>query len=159
LKDEIKAGGRIKNNVSHIDLMPTILDLLGVPSPDGMQGTSLAKTLIGGGEPEQNSIYMESLIHKLEQRQGIEVRGLVQNNWKFILTQEEHDGQKTINKELYDLDSGETADLSSKEKGRVADMEKNLMGWMQKLEHERAKPSSLEMSEETKEKLKSLGYL
>ncbi|MBI5184634.1 MAG: sulfatase [Nitrospinae bacterium] len=164
MKDKIKAGSKIINPVSHIDVMPTILDLLGVPSTEGIQGRSLAKAILAGEDLENKPIYMESLSHKLEKPEGIDVRGLVRDNWKFILTNEEHGGKKTIRKELYDLDSGgggggENADLSLKEAGRAAEMDKKLSGWVEKLEHEGAKPNPLKISEETRQKLKSLGYL
>ncbi len=43
----IEAGRRIGEPVGLIDLMPTILDLVGVPVPSGVQGRSLAALLLG----------------------------------------------------------------------------------------------------------------
>jgi len=48
--------------VSQIDLMPTILELLGLPIPEQVQGRSL-KDLILGKEPDQpeGEAFLESL--------------------------------------------------------------------------------------------------
>jgi arylsulfatase A-like enzyme len=49
----IPAGQRLSQTVSMIDVLPTILDLVGSPMPDVMQGQSLAPLLLGeeGWEP------------------------------------------------------------------------------------------------------------
>jgi len=46
----IAAGRRIGVPVAHIDLMPTILDLLGVAQPPALEGLSLASLLRGSGD-------------------------------------------------------------------------------------------------------------
>lgn len=45
-------GTVISNVVETIDLMPTLLELAGVASPEGLQGRSLAATVREGSEPE-----------------------------------------------------------------------------------------------------------
>lgn len=49
----IEAGQRFSQPVSMIDMLPTILDLVGLPMPEIMQGQSLAPLLLGkeGWEP------------------------------------------------------------------------------------------------------------
>ncbi len=49
----IPAGQRLSQTVSMIDVLPTILDLVGLPMPEVMQGQSLAPLLLGeeGWEP------------------------------------------------------------------------------------------------------------
>ncbi len=49
----IPAGQRLNQTVSMIDVLPTILDLVGLPMPEVMQGQSLAPLLLGekGWEP------------------------------------------------------------------------------------------------------------
>lgn len=44
----IQGGRRIEQDVSMIDVLPTILDLAGLPAPDVLQGRSLAPVLRGG---------------------------------------------------------------------------------------------------------------
>jgi arylsulfatase A-like enzyme len=45
---EIQGGRRIEQDVSMIDVLPTILDLAGLPAPEVAQGRSLAPILRGG---------------------------------------------------------------------------------------------------------------
>jgi arylsulfatase A-like enzyme len=46
----IAAGQRIGVPVAHVDLMPTILDLLSIPQPPALEGLSLASLLRGSGD-------------------------------------------------------------------------------------------------------------
>ncbi len=46
-----KTSKRVKGPVSHIDLMPTLLDLMGQPVPDHLQGRSLQPLLQQNGTP------------------------------------------------------------------------------------------------------------
>ncbi|MFT6831180.1 MAG: arylsulfatase A-like enzyme [Planctomycetota bacterium] len=53
------AGERIEEPVSNIDVMPTLLDLLGLPAPDGIEGVSLAR-LLAGEALERGPIFSEA---------------------------------------------------------------------------------------------------
>jgi arylsulfatase A-like enzyme len=56
----ITAGQRIHGPVvSMIDVLPTILDLVGLPLPEVMQGQSLAPVLLGQGEWEPRPVIFE----------------------------------------------------------------------------------------------------
>jgi arylsulfatase A-like enzyme len=46
----IPAGQRIGVPVAHVDLMPTILDLLGIAPPPNLEGLSLAGLIRGNGD-------------------------------------------------------------------------------------------------------------
>jgi tetratricopeptide (TPR) repeat protein len=54
-------GRRVKDVVQHIDLVPTILDLVKAPLPWGLHGRSLKPLLEGTGRPAPVSVYSESL--------------------------------------------------------------------------------------------------
>jgi arylsulfatase A-like enzyme len=43
----IAPGQRLRHPVSLIDMLPTVLDLVNIPEPDGLQGQSLAPLLLG----------------------------------------------------------------------------------------------------------------
>jgi arylsulfatase A-like enzyme/Tfp pilus assembly protein PilF len=77
-----------QNNVAHVDLVPTILDLVGVPIPEGLEGRSLA-----GPVPADRTLYFEALDAYLT-RGWAPLKGIVQGGWKFIDLPEA---------ELYDL--------------------------------------------------------
>ncbi len=44
-------AGVVDQNVELVDVMPTVLELAGVPGPTGMQGTSLLPLIEGAGQP------------------------------------------------------------------------------------------------------------
>jgi arylsulfatase A-like enzyme len=53
------AGSRIEGRFSQIDLVPTLLDLLGEPVPAGLQGTSWADVLRGEAALADNDVFFE----------------------------------------------------------------------------------------------------
>lgn len=62
------AAGRTDRLVSHVDLVPTLLDLLGRPIPDGVQGVSFADALHGaGGARPREAVFGEKNWHDPQQ--------------------------------------------------------------------------------------------
>ncbi|SEE84075.1 sulfatase family protein [Ruania alba] len=58
------AGPRTENGlVSHIDVVPTILNLLEIPVPDHVQGQSIARSLCDGAPPERREVFLEKTYH------------------------------------------------------------------------------------------------
>ena len=55
---EIEGGRRVERPVSMIDVLPTVLDLLGMPPPEVAQGQSLA-TLLRGGEQRLRPVVLD----------------------------------------------------------------------------------------------------
>jgi choline-sulfatase len=103
---------KIEARRSHIDLAPTMLELLGVPVPDGFQGKSLVPELFGA-EPESREPILTELA---EDSHNPPRRALIAGDWKII---EFERGRHA----LYDLskDPGETRDLAS---ARPKDLER-----------------------------------
>lgn len=60
----IEAGKRDAGAVSLVDLMPTVLSLLGLPAPEGLDGRDLSSRLRPGGAPKrgdlQRAVFAES---------------------------------------------------------------------------------------------------
>lgn len=54
-----KASLRIPDPVSQVDLVPTLLDLMGQPIPDGLQGVSLRRQLEEGGRDAPRDVFVE----------------------------------------------------------------------------------------------------
>jgi arylsulfatase A-like enzyme len=61
------AGGRADRLVSHVDVVPTLLDLVGVEVPAAVQGVSFADRLGGGGGPVRTAVYSEKNWHDPDQ--------------------------------------------------------------------------------------------
>ncbi|MFO7179440.1 MAG: sulfatase [Pseudomonadota bacterium] len=94
---------RIEQRRSHIDLAPTILELMKVPVPDGMQGKSLVPELYGA-EPESRE---PILVELAEDSHNPPRRALISGRYKII-----DFGRNRF--ELYDLeaDPGEEKNLA-----------------------------------------------
>ncbi len=141
--------GRVEENVCHIDIFPTVCDLLGLPRPPYLQGLSLLPAINGQGRPPLASrpIYFESL-SPYYTRGWAPLRGFIEGSRKFI---------DLPLPELYDLkaDFGETRNLAGKdvarERAELAGLVKSGSGG------EGAARSRLDAS--SREKLQSLGYV
>ena len=55
----IQGGQRFDTPVSMIDVMPTLLELVGLPPPDKVQGRSLAPALLGLGDLEPRPVILD----------------------------------------------------------------------------------------------------
>ena len=56
---EIEGGRRFEEPVSMIDVLPTVLELVGLPRPEVLQGQSLAKLLTGGGRQRLRPVILD----------------------------------------------------------------------------------------------------
>ncbi len=54
-----KEGRRVKGPVSQIDVVPTLLDLLGQPVPDHLEGDSLRDLLLGERADRESAVFIE----------------------------------------------------------------------------------------------------
>lgn len=89
---------RINSIVQHIDIFPTILDLLGETSPPNIDGKSLVPVIIGKKKEIRQFSYFEDLTHrKLEIPKSARRRGIRMGKYKYIHT------LKGENKELYSI--------------------------------------------------------
>jgi choline-sulfatase len=60
-ESNVGAGRRIPDLVQHVDMMPTILDLVKAPVPDNLRGRSLKPLLEDTGSLQAQSVYAEAL--------------------------------------------------------------------------------------------------
>lgn len=121
-------GGKIiEDQVRNIDIMPTLLDLLGIRAykkvATQMKGLSLISLMRGGHfnlEAFSETDY-RLFTHKRSMR--------TYDGWKFIYTME------TGQRELYNLkkDAGELNNLSEKEKRIAYEMEQRLFEWLKSM--------------------------
>jgi arylsulfatase A-like enzyme/Flp pilus assembly protein TadD len=141
--------GRIEENVCHIDIFPTVCDLLGLARPAYLEGVSLLPLLQGKGLTSLASrpIYFESL-YAYYRRGWAPLRGFIEGTKKFI---------DLPLPEVYDLkaDFGEARNLAgkdlSRERARLAELIKSGSS------PETAVRPRLDAA--AREKLQSLGYV
>jgi arylsulfatase A-like enzyme/Flp pilus assembly protein TadD len=103
---DLPAGLVVPSRVRLIDIMPTILAILGMPVPPGVRGTSLLPYVRGRIKADLPS-YIETYYPR-ENYGWSELRGLIDGPWKYILAP---------TPELYDLarDPREEKNLASAE--------------------------------------------
>jgi len=165
-----KIGQRVEEQVQLIDLPMTVLYFLNIKAPEQMNERSLLSLIIGsprGSEPAYALSYTtrglkrlrtkeeRSLWKKKSRFQRVTLESLrVDNEWKIIVR---NDGRT----ELYSLknDKKEQNDLKEIEQLVLEDLKKELMEESSTLKHLTPKQEKLELSPDTRNKLRALGYL
>ena len=142
----IPAGLRVKQQARTIDLLPTVLDLMGGKAPPGTQGTSLAPAFRGKEVPTAYS-YAETLFPKFNMGWA-ELRAMRTNRWKYI---------RAPKPELYDLaqDPAETTNVIASHPAEAQELEAQLKAIS--AGGERVAPAP--MDPRTLQQLRSLGYV
>lgn len=113
----VGAGAVISDQVQLVDLAPTLLDLVGVPSPGPMDGRSLLALLEGRGLPAGEAFAEGTNIRETERR------GLRTPRFKFIHSIPRGAHDPALERfELFDLrdDPGERRDLAARHPDVVA---------------------------------------
>lgn len=126
-------AGKVHSGLSsHVDLVPTLLDLAGVEPTAEMDGQSMAGVLTAGSDRMgRQEIFID--VHN----EGIVTR---RGKWKFVLNAALSGGKMVRRKdELYDLDSDpdEMANLAyeTMHAERVKAMKKRIFQWLQDVEY------------------------
>jgi len=144
-------GLRIRKVVESIDMMPTILELVGVQPPSFLQGRSLLPLINSGkiGVTWGNTSFGESPLFG-----GREYA--IQDHFHLLRS------LKTGEEELYDMstDPMESVDLATGRPEDLRRMGKILDSWEASCASRKSfKPVDLELGEKEKEDLRALGYL
>jgi choline-sulfatase len=147
----VAGGRRVKEVARSVDLLPSVLDMLGVPPPAGWKGSgrSLAPVLRGTASLPPQPAYAESLLPLLHYGWS-DLRALRDGRWKYI---------QAPRPELYDLeaDPAETRDLAGEMPARAEALRSGLAAH---LARERAvKTDTAGVPADLLEKLGALGYL
>lgn len=157
----LPAGARVPQTVELIDVLPTLLDLLGIAKPAEQHGRSLVPYLErpdagGAGKPA------------FSEYGSTRIRTVVQGDWKLV---ENPDGISPVcipdappnhypigRAELYDLakDPGETANLAAAQGARVAELSKLIRNRFAGI---RNRGGRQDLSDELKKELNELGYV
>jgi arylsulfatase A-like enzyme len=172
---------RVARRVSLVDVLPTVLDLVGIEEPDGeLDGASLLEQETGRPlELETSRPHFAELL--IEERNV--VRAVVQDEWKYLAVHrwtppEGRGGRKAekpepveldrapIREELYDLsrDPLERQNRSAESKERLESLRAVLRAYLDSADLDYAerrsagKQSAAEIPPETLEQLRALGY-
>ena len=131
----------------HIDLLPTILDAVALESPPGLTGKSLLPVMTGSRDTTATPTYFEALSATLT-RGWAPLDGIVEKSMKFI---------ELPIPELYDLksDPNEQTNLAPLQPARVAELRSRL----REIRGDRVNVAASDESRETRERLRSLGYV
>lgn len=150
----IVAGPRVpaavvSDQVRIVDVMPTVLELLGVPGPAAMQGVSLLG--FARGQRPNLLAYSESWFPRYHYGWS-ELVSVQDGRFKLI---------RAPRRELYDLaqDRAESADRAAEDPRRAETLERALEEMSRRLASAQAPKGPQAMDAETEERLEALGYV
>lgn len=146
----------IKTQVSLVDILPTVLDVLGIETDaKEWQGMSILPLIQGEDSNHRKEVFIES------QARNKNLKAVRTKEFKFV-----YDFQ-TQEKELYNLvqDPAEKNNLIKTQTQKAGELEQRLMSWLQSAgKLEKSLPKSGEsnvvvIDEDRKKRLEALGYL
>jgi arylsulfatase A-like enzyme/Flp pilus assembly protein TadD len=141
--------GRSAAQVSTVDIVPTVLDLLGLPAQDGLDGRSLAPLVLDPRSERPGLAYSETYFPRFHYGWQ-HLRSVRDGAWKLI------DAPRP---ELYDVrgDPGETTNVYDEHR-EIAEGLRERLGEMAG-DGSQAAPDNETLDPETLERLAALGYL
>ena len=166
----IPAPRRIREPVGLVDVMPTILDLIGAPADGVMQGRSLAPLIRGEAEPEDRPVMAARLPERTPPPPG---GGIPENRtttiawidsaWKLIY-RPDGESRGLLRVELYDrrADRAEKHNVADRNPQIVGRLLPKLQQWWEGQQEVRALLGPSErrkLDPATLERLRSLGYV
>jgi choline-sulfatase len=139
---------RVKQQARTIDLAPTLFALMGVTTPESMQGTSLTPVL-RGQQVRADFSYSETLFPKINMGWS-ELRAIRTDRWKYI---------RAPKPELYDIvsDPGESTNVITSHPAEVQELEAKLNSVVKGSGKESVSTAMVDRG--TGDRLRSLGYL
>ena len=149
---QIGSGLRIPAQVRGIDLMPTVLELVGVPAPEDVQGASLVPLADGSERDLGLWAYSESLYPR--NHYGWSPLHSLRNGLLHFIS--------APRPELFEVldDPGEATNLAPERPGQVRQLQARLDQLVAELGKEGAAEQAPEtLDEETRAQLAALGYL
>jgi len=148
----IGGGRRVGDVVRSVDVMPTVLDMLGIPSPKGIEGVSVASLMTGAARDLGLESYSEAL-YPLHHFGWSDLRAMRTGRYKLIASPRP---------ELYDLqdDPGEQHDLFAQREA----LGNRMLERLRQRESRFTKPDdsgkqAVEVDPDARARLAALGYV
>lgn len=148
----IRGGRRVAEVVRSVDVMPTVLDLLGIPSPKGIEGVSVSSLMTGAAKELGLESYSEAL-YPLHHFGWSDLRAMRTGRYKLIASPRP---------ELYDLqdDPGEHHDLFAQREA----LGNRMLDRLRQRESRFSKPDesqkqAVEVDPDARARLAALGYV
>lgn len=163
-------GGRVVDEpVELVDVMPTVLDLTGLPHPKGMQGQSLVPWLRGGrGDAAANGWKRRPVIMEKQplgaptHPEATEAYAIIDGNWKLIRYKARAAGRPEYELFEFPKDRLDANNVAAAHPDVVQRLSKALDGWHAMATAARLKPdaeTTKSLSAEELQRLRSLGYV
>ncbi len=152
IPDYAFAGKVLDESVGTRDILPTLLDMLGLEHPGSLDGQSMLNLIQGRSDELFRMIYIETMAPRY-QHGWSPMYGLIHEGYKYV------DAPKP---ELYELDADEKEleNLYDARRGLALKMDRMLEQYMQEQSRSLARgPSVKALDKEAKDMLLSLGYL
>jgi len=160
---------RVSDPVQLVDVMPTVLDLLGLKIPDVVEGQTLVPFAKGQAFQRGGLVMTSRFAHPYEENAGfipenhVDSFALIDAGWKLIYRP---NGKSVgLNRaELYDrhTDRGDAKNVAAQNPQQVERMLSGVEHWIQQQKQIRSalgRGAKATMDQETLQKLRSLGYL
>ncbi len=145
-------GRRVADVVRSVDVMPTVLDLLGIAAPKDLEGTSVVKLMTGATQELALETYSEAL-YPLHHFGWSDLRAIRSGRYKLIAAPRP---------ELYDLvtDAGESHDLFAQREA----LGRRMLDRLRERERsfgrrEGAEKQTIEVDPDARARLAALGYV
>jgi arylsulfatase A-like enzyme/Tfp pilus assembly protein PilF len=144
---------RVAVLVEHVDVVPTVLDLVGVPIPAAMQGESLADVMFGGEADGDATAYTETFYPR-RHLGWAELRAFYQGGLKYV---------RAPRDELYELEDdpveGENRAKADALGSRKEQLEDRLSAFVEAQSVGALRPAAARVGPEDVEALRALGYV
>lgn len=140
--------GVVETNACHLDLFPTVCDILGLPLPEHLQGESLLP-LLEGKERRKKLIYFESMAPHFSLA-AAPLTGFIEDTLKFI---------DPPLKEVYDLKASPIEEVNVSSTSDLTNLMKKLESLKKSLKAPDIRPNPRSDKEAIRPLLESLAYV
>lgn len=146
----IQGGRSIAAATSLLDVFPTLLDLAGLDSPEGLHGRSVADVLRGHGSLPSQALHFE--LDRPEQK----MTAMLDDQWKLVRRL-----KPSLGTQLFDLseDPGELHDVSAEHPEIAARLEASLEDRLRRLPGPPTDAGHVRAEKGGTDKLRELGYV